>query len=61
MAFQLPNSLWREGYTEDALKLHYLMIQMIAALMLTVVQLGEDDKEGQAEEQQGSVMRMVQG
>jgi hypothetical protein len=60
MAFQLPNHLWKEGYTEDAIKLHYLMIQMIAALMPMVVRLGEDDEEGQAEEQQGSVTRMVQ-
>ena len=60
MAFQLPNHLWQEGYIKDSIKLHYMMIQMIAAPMPLTVQLGEDDVEGQAEEQQGSVTRMVQ-
>ena len=59
-AFQLPNHLWKEGYIEDSQKLHYLMIQMIAALMPVSAQLGEDKVEGQAAELQGSVTRMVQ-
>ena len=42
------------------MKLHYMMIQMLAAPMPVAVRLGEDDEEGQAEELQGSVMRMVQ-
>ena len=42
------------------MKLHYMMIQMLTALMPVVVRLGEDDEEGQAEELQGSVTRMVQ-
>ena len=42
------------------MKLHYMMIQMLAALMPVAVRLGADDEEGQAEELQGSVMRMVQ-
>ena len=59
-AFQLPNHLWKEGYVEDSMKLHYMMIQMLAAPMPVAVRLGEDDEEGQAEELQGSVTRMVQ-
>ena len=58
--FQLPNHLWKEGYVEDSIKLHYLMIQIIAALMPVSIWLGEDDEEGQVEEQQGLVTRMVQ-
>ena len=46
MAFQLTNHLWKEGYVEDSIKLHYLMILMIAAPMPVSVRLGEDDEEG---------------
>ena len=59
-AFQLPNHLRKEGYLKDSIKLHYLMIQMIAALMPVPVRLGEDEEEGQAEELQGLVTRVVQ-
>ena len=58
-AFQLPNHLWKEGYVEDLIKLHYMMIQMLAAPMPVTVRLGEDDEEGRVEELQGSVTRMV--
>ena len=45
-AFQLPNHLWKEGYIEDSIKLHYLMIQMLAAPMPVTVWLGEGDEAG---------------
>ena len=60
LAFQLLNHLWKEGFTEDSLKLHYMMIQMLTALMPVTVKLEADDEEGQAVEQQGLVTRMVQ-
>jgi hypothetical protein len=60
MAFQLPNHLWQEGYIEDSIKLHYMMIQMFAAPMPLAVRRGADDEEGQPSEQQGSVTKMVQ-
>ena len=39
-AFALPLYLWKEGFTEDSLKLHYTMIQSICALMPVKVQYG---------------------
>ena len=51
--FQLPLYLWKEGFTEDSLKLHCIMIQMLAALMPTKTQAGQDEVEGQVTEHQG--------
>ena len=60
-AFQLPLYLWKEGFTEDSIKLHCIMTQSICTPLpaQAQVQLGQDEDEEEPDGHKGSVTRLV--